>query len=270
MHFQAGAGDGRRLRWHGHPQQLGGPGQAGALQHQGNQHDEEGQVEEQLGVGQPGHQREHRENDRDRPAQADPGDKGLFPAMEGAERRQAHQHRERAGEDDHPQRQAQGRNGDGQQVMGRDQQAEHQEHADLRQPGHAVEHVQDAVARTDRPVAQHQAAQVDGEDAAAVQGVGQGEDQQAAADHQQGIEAVGQVDPVDHLQQQPAAGEAEHGADAEFPEEVGEETEADLGLPLGQHVDQGDGEEHRHRVVAAGFDFQGGGDPFVEPLAAEQ
>ena len=41
-----------------------------------------------------------------------------------------------------------------------DQQAQHQEHADLRQPGHAVEHVQNAVATADRTVAKHQATQV--------------------------------------------------------------------------------------------------------------
>ncbi|MNW07903.1 hypothetical protein D3C71_2045920 [compost metagenome] len=54
-----------------------------------------------------------------------------------------------------------------------DQQAEDQEHADLRQPGHAIEHVQNTVATANRPVAQYQAAQVHGEEAAAVQGVGQ-------------------------------------------------------------------------------------------------
>ena len=42
------------------------------------------------------------------------------------------------------------------------------------------------------------------------------------------------------------------------------------GLAAGEHVDQGDGEEHRHRVVAAGFDFQAGADPLVEALAAQQ
>ncbi|MNJ15747.1 hypothetical protein D3C77_99990 [compost metagenome] len=93
--------------------------------------------------------------------------------MEGLERQQAGNHRQRPGKDDHPQRQAQGGQGDRQQVMRGDQQAEDQEHADLRQPGHAVEHVQDAMAAADRPVAQHQAAQVHGEEAAAVQGVGQ-------------------------------------------------------------------------------------------------
>ncbi|MNK85488.1 hypothetical protein D3C87_1053700 [compost metagenome] len=42
------------------------------------------------------------------------------------------------------------------------------------------------------------------------------------------------------------------------------------GLAAGEHVDQGHGEEHRHRVVAAGFDFQAGGHPFVQAFAAQQ
>ena len=84
--------------------------------------------------------------------------------------------------------------------MWRDQQAQHQEHANLGQPGHAVEHMQNAMTAADRTVANHQAAQVDREKAAAVQGVGQGKDHQPACDHQNRVQAVGQVDTVDHLQ----------------------------------------------------------------------
>ena len=190
--------------------------------------------------------------------------------MEGLERQQGGHHRQRAGHQDHPQRQAQGRQGDGQQVVGRDQQAEHQEHADLRQPGHAVEHVQDAMAAADRPVTQHQAAQVHGQEAAAVQGVGQGEHRQSAGYHQDRVQAAGQVDAIDQLQHQPAAAQAHQPADAELAQQVGEQAPVQAGLAAGDHVDQGDGEEHRHRVVAARLDLQGGGDPLVQALAAEQ
>ena len=163
-------------------------------------------------MGQPGHQREHRQNDRHRAAQADPGDEGFFAAVEGLERQQADHHRQRPREQDHPQRQAQGRQGDRQQVMGRDQQAQHQEHADLCQPGHAVEHMQNAMAAAHRAVADHQAAQVHGEETTAVQGVGQGEHHQAAGHHQDRVQAGGQVDAVDQLQHQPATAEADHAA----------------------------------------------------------
>ncbi|MNQ94949.1 hypothetical protein D3C85_1104890 [compost metagenome] len=190
--------------------------------------------------------------------------------MEGLERQQACYHRQGPGDQDHPQGQAQGRQGDGQQVVGGDQQAQHQEHADLGQPGHAVEHVQDAVAAAYRAVADDQAAQVDRQETAAMQGVGQGEHHQAAGDHQDGVEAVGQVDPVDQLQHQPAAAKADHGTNAELAHQVAQQAPVQAGLVAGQHVDQGDGEKHCHRVVAARFDFQGGRDPFVQALAAEQ
>ncbi len=268
--LQAGAGYRCRIRRHHHPQQPGRPGQAGALHQQRDQDDEEGHVEEQLGVRQAGHQREHREDDRHRAAQADPGDEGFLAVVEGAERDQSDQYRQRSCHQDHPQRQGQCRQGDRPQVVGGDQQAEDQEHADLRQPGHAVEHVQDAVAAADRAVAEEQAAQVDGEDAAAADGVGQGEHQQAAADHQQRVEAAGQVHAVDQLQQQPAAAKTEQGAETELLHQVQGEAPAEAGLAAGEHLDQGHGEEHRHRVVAARFDFQGRGDPLVETFAAEQ
>ncbi|VVN55827.1 hypothetical protein PS687_02103 [Pseudomonas fluorescens] len=270
VHFQGCAGDRRRVRRYGHFQQLGHPRQAGALHQQRHQHDKERQVEVQLRMGQAGHQREHRENDRHRAAQADPGDKAFFAAMEGLEWQQADHHRQRPRKQDHPQRQAQGRQGDRQQVMGRDQKAQHQEHADLCEPGHAVEHMQNAMTAAHRAIADHQAAQVHGEEAAAVQGVGQGEDEQTAGDHQDRIQAGGQVDAVDHLQHQPAAAQANHAADAEFAHQMGQQAPVQAGLAAGEHVDQGDGEKHRHWVVAAGFDFQGGGNPFVQALAAEQ
>ena len=154
--------------------------------------------------------------------------------------------------------------------MGRDQQAQHQEHADLCQPGHAVEHMQNAMTASHRAVADHQAAQVNGKEAAAVQGVGQGKHEQAAGNHQDRVQAVGQVDPVDHLQHQPATAQADDAADPEFADQVRQQAPVQAGLAAGEHVDQGNGEEHRHRVVAAGFDFQAGGDPFVQAFAAQQ
>jgi hypothetical protein len=45
---------------------------------------------------------------------------------------------------------------------------------------------------------------------------------------------------------------------------------AQAGLVLLNHLDQGDGQEHRHRIVAAGFNLQRRADAFVQPFAAEQ
>jgi len=88
--------------------------------------------------------------------------------MEGLERQQTDHHGQWPGKQNHPQRQAEGRQGNRQQVVGCDQQPQHQEHADLCQPGHAVEHVQNAVAATHRAVADHQAADVHRQKSAAV------------------------------------------------------------------------------------------------------
>ncbi|MNZ85729.1 hypothetical protein D3C78_1045320 [compost metagenome] len=66
MHFQRGPGDGRGFWRNRHFQQLGDPRQACTLHQQRYQYDKEREVEVQLGIRQAGHQREHRENDRDR------------------------------------------------------------------------------------------------------------------------------------------------------------------------------------------------------------
>lgn len=152
---------------------FGGKRQRGALQQQGDQHHEERHVEKQLGVGQPGHHREHRQDHRHRTAQADPGNKAALAQGKAAKRQQADKHRQRTGEQDHPQRQQQGRDGDRQQLVRVEQQAKHQEHADLAEPRQAVEGLYDAVPVADRPVAQQQAAQIHRQNAAAVQRGGQ-------------------------------------------------------------------------------------------------
>ncbi len=36
------------------------------------------------------------------------------------------------------------------------------------------------------------------------------------------------------------------------------------------HLNQGNGQEHRHRIVTAGFNLKRGANAFVQPLAAEQ
>src|SRR3990167_618832 len=186
--------------------------------------------------------------------------------MEGAEWQQADKDRQRPGEQDHPQRQTQSRQGNRQQLVGGYQQAEDQEHADLRQPGQAVEHMQDAVARADRLGAQQQAAWVCRQNAAAATRVGHGEDNQPAADHQQRIQPARQLHAVDQLEQQPAATQAEQRADAQLQQQG----PVQAILAAGEDGDQGDGEKYRHRVVAARLDFQGGADPLVKAAPAEQ
>ena len=103
---------------------------------------------------QPGHHREDGEDDRYRAAQTDPADKDPLTQIKAAERQQAGKHRQWTGEEDHPRGEKQRRNGNRQQIGRRHQQTQHQEHADLRQPGQPVEVLQDRVAIADRAVAE--------------------------------------------------------------------------------------------------------------------
>lgn len=102
-----------------------------------------------------------------------------------------------------------------------------------------------------------------------MQGVGQGKHHQATGDDQDRIEAGGQIDAVDQLQHEPAAAQANQATDTELAHQVGQQAPVQAGLAAGEHVDQGHGEEHRHRIVAAGFDFQARGHPLVQAFAAQ-
>ncbi|MCY1415863.1 hypothetical protein D9M71_313590 [compost metagenome] len=103
-----------------------------------------------------------------------------------------------------------------------------------------------------------------------MQGVGQREHHQAAGHYQNGVKAAGQVDAVDQLQHQPATAQAQQPADTELTQQVAQQAPVQPGLAAGDHVDQGDSEEHRHRVVAARLDLEGSRNPLVQAFAAEQ
>lgn len=175
------------------------PPEGRSLEQQRNQHHEEGHVKEQPGVIQTGHHRKDRKNNRYRAAQTHPADKDALAQVEAAKRQQACKYRQRTGEEDHPRRQQQRRNGDGQQVRWGNQKTEHQEHADLRQPCQAVEVLQNGMAVANRAVAHQEPAEVDGENAAAVQRRGNGKNENATAQGQQRVKPRGQRDAVDHL-----------------------------------------------------------------------
>ena len=175
------------------------PAQRRPLEQQRHQHHEEGDVEEQAGVVQPGHHREHCQNNRHRAAQPHPTDKYPLTQVKPAERQQPGKHRQRTGEEDHPGRQKQRRYGDRQQVRRRHQQAQHQEHGNLRQPGQTVEVLQNGVTVANRSVAQQETAKVNRQNTAAVQRGGDGKDQDPAAQGQQRVKAGRQRNTVDRL-----------------------------------------------------------------------
>lgn len=126
------------------------------------------------------------------------------------------------------------------------------------------------MAVANRPVAEQESAQVDREDAAAVQRGGGGENHDPAAQRQQRIKPGRQHNAVNHLQQQIAAAEADSDTQPELLHDMHREHPAQAGLVLLNHLDKGNGQEHRHRIVAAGFNFQRRADTFVQPFTAEE
>ncbi len=136
--------------------------------------------------------------------------------------------------------------------MGGGEQPQHQKHADLAEPGQTVQHRQCGAAAAQGEVTEQQTGEVDGENAAATNRRGEGEDQQTAADGEQRIEPRRQTGCVDETPQQPAAAKANPGAKTKLLDQL-QQQEAPI-QPLlggGEHLDQGDGEKDRHGVVAA-------------------
>ena len=107
------------------------------LQHQRGEHDQEGDVEDLLRVGQAGDQRQDREQDGDRAAQAHPGDEGDLAAGE-AERQQAEPDGKGPCQEDQHGGERKALKGEAAELRRRRQQSQRHEHADLPEPGHAA------------------------------------------------------------------------------------------------------------------------------------
>ena len=130
--------------------------------------------------------------------------------------------------------------------------------------------MQNAKAVADWTVAEQETAEIDRQNAAAVQRRGEGENQNPAAQRQQRIEPARERDAVDHLLQQIAAAKAKEDTQTKLLNDVPGEHPAQAGFMLLDHLNQGDGEKHRHRIVTAGFNLQRRADTFVQPFAAQQ
>ena len=133
----------------------------------------------------------------------------------------------------------------------------------MRQPGQAIEVLQNTKAVADWPVTQQETAQVHRQDTAAVKRGGDCKNHDPAAQRQQRIQSGGQRDTVDHLQQQIAAAKTNHDPQTELLNNVYKEHPAQACFMLLDHLNQRDGQKHRHRVVTAGFNLQGGAHAFV-------
>ncbi len=154
------------------------------------------------------------------------------------------------------------------QVGRRYQQTQHQEQAQLGQPGQPVVHLENHRHHPDMAVADHHAGQVDGQKAAAAHGVGGREHGNAGSRHEQRIQRGRQADPVGQLHHGEAAEDAGDGPDAELLHQHGQGGPPGVFTVIADQGNQHEGQENGHRVVAARLDFQGGAHPFVQVQAA--
>jgi hypothetical protein len=168
------------------------PGQRRALQHREHDDDDEDDVEQPGRSRDPGAQRDRRQHDGDRAAQARPGQEGLLPPRHGeptgrahrgqpdaregangagpgrqeAQRDHGHHHRRRAGEEHQHQPHEQRGQDLGGQPGGRSEQAQHDEQADLGQPAHPLGESPGRGPVRQSSIAERQCRHVDGQEAA--------------------------------------------------------------------------------------------------------
>ena len=228
------------------------------------QHDhDEGDVEIEMRAGQADQHRDRGEEHRHRAAQADPRDEHLFPEAE-AEWRKADQHR--GGPRDQHQAQCHGKRRQQalRQPVGPGQQAEQDEHGDLRQPGRGIEERHDDVVGAGLAIADDQPGDIDREEAGAVQRFGQAERHQRADGDERRVHPLRQHQAVEHQDDGAAADPAKEAADDGFLGQQG----GDVGpwrAAGEQYLDQDDGEKDRERIVDAGLDLERCGNARAKP-----
>ena len=116
------------------------------------------------------------------------------------------------GDEDQEQAERDRRHQDRRKLRGRGEQAEHQEHDDLRQPRHAVLEALEDGDGADVGIAGDQAGEIDGQEARAADGAGGGEDHQRQGQHEDRQQAVVEIEPVDEAHDGKAAEHADDGA----------------------------------------------------------
>ena len=225
------------------------------LHQQRQQHDGESDVEQQLRIGHAHHHRHDCQHDRHRAAQADPAHVSEFVALV-AEGRQADEHCERTRDQHQEHRHGQGFEAVLEQMRRCHQQAQHHEHARLRQPCQPVHHPQHVLGGVAASVADHHAGQVNRQKTAAVEQVGGSEHQRAAGQDQQRVQALGQGQLRHQPRQHPAARQPQHRPEAELADQHPHKSTKGGRLRLEQHADQRRDQQDGHRIIGAGFDLE--------------
>ena len=225
------------------------------LDEQGLQHHGKGNHEQRHCILDPGDHRHDGQRHRHGAAQTDPTDESQLVAAV-VERQQAEQYRQRT-------RHQREEDTDEdciarvfEHLAGCDQHAEHHEHARLRQPGHAVHDLEHVFGGVVALVAHEDAGDEDGEEAAAIEQVGDREDDHATREDEQRIHAFGQVELAHQRRQHPAARQTEQQAQPHLRAQQFAKRPGRGLLGLQQDADEGSHQQDGHRIVGARFDFQ--------------
>ena len=200
----SGRGSGRLVA--GHPQSARERLERRALEQRRDQHDEEDEVEEPVGAGDALDDREGGEHHRQRAAQAGPADQRDLAERVAARRACAsHAATGRATNSSTAVRISPSERHVA-ELAREDEQPERQEQGDLRHPGHPGVEVLDRALARDARASQRQSGQVDGQEAGAVQHVGQPEGDAGGRDRGHGVEArsVANDDPLERRHRGPA------------------------------------------------------------------
>ena len=110
-------------------------------------------------------------------------------------------------------------------LRGRREQAEHQEHDDLRQPRHAVLEALEDRGAAHSGIAGDEAGEIDGEETGAADGAGDGEDQQRQRQHEDRQQALVEIELLDELRDGEAAGKADCRAEPHRDDEADDEVD---------------------------------------------
>ena len=96
--------------------------------------------------------------------------------------------------------------------------------------------------------------------------IGEGEHDQRAHRHERRVQALRQRQPVEHQRDDPPAGDADDAAEHRIAHEGHQRMRPAL-VADQQDLDQQQRQEHRERIVGAGFHFQRGAHARAQPQA---
>jgi hypothetical protein len=117
-------------------------------------------------------------------------------------------------------------------------------------------------------VADHDAGEIHGEEAAAAERGGKAVGEQAGGRRHDGVQSCRlEIRAVDQADRELADPEADHAAHAHLHDEQPQQAETGL-LPAGDQLETRDGQEDRHRIVRSALDLQDRREPLADVHAA--